>query len=453
MKIVFVFRHNGYFRYFSRVIGLLCQFGYEVIVLSIQQFKAQDIERPIKLFKEQVPDCEFQYFMPQRGLRWRLISHIRQILNYAFYFRSNHPSPLSVKRWEPFLLSPIRIGIRNPTFRKILISNKFQTFLKKIERLSPPEKRAIDWLKENSPDVVVASPGVFASTLDLELIKAARSSKIPTIVALASWDNLTTKGTFHVYPDHLFVWNQPLLKEAVEIHDVKKEKVVITGAPSFDVWFEMSPELDVDTFCRQVGLDPEQPYIVYLSSSKPIAGDESHFVRKFAGAVWENEQTRNFSIVVRPHPTNAEIWNGFAMDNVIIWPKGGDLPDTPESLQSYYDTLYHSMAVVGVNTSAFLEAAVVDKPCLTIMNDYYRHSQSGLGHFQHLLNGNFIEIANTYAQAAEKLANIHLGMDEKAGKRKVFVKEFIRPRGLDLSASKRMADVIESIVKKKQLIQ
>ena len=447
MKIVFVFRHNGYFRYFNGVIRLLCERAHDVIILSKQQFKARDIERPIKLFKDEVPDCEFEYFSPQRGLRWRLISHIRQVINYAFYFRSGHPSHLSVKRWEPFLLPPIRIGIKNPAFKKILVSNGVQKALKEIAPLFPPERRAMDWLRANSPDVVIVTPGVFASTLDLEFLQAAQSLDILTIVLIASWDNLTTKGTFHVYPDHVLVWNQALLKEAVEIHNIYKEKVVITGAPSFDPWFEMKPMLDADSFRRQVGIDPDQPYIGYLSSSRPIAGDETHFVRKFASALLANEKTRNCSIVLRPHPTNAGIWEDFAMDNVIIWPRGGDLPDTPQSLQAYYDMLYHSAAVIGVNTSAFLEAAIVDKPCLTIMNDYYQHTQAHLGHFRHLLAGDFIEIANSFSEAAELLDEIIDGEDRKIDNRRQFVEQFIRPLGLHESASRIMADVIEAIAR------
>ena len=446
MNIAFVFRHNGYFRYFNNVIGILCKRGHDVTVLSRQQFKAQDIARPIKLFQEQLPDCEFQYLAPQRGLRWRINSIIRQIIDYAFYFKSDHPSPLSVKRWEPFLFPPIRLGVKNRFFKKILISDAVQRIFQKLETISPPEPRAIDWLKENAPDIVVGSPGVFASTLDLEFLKAAQSLQIPTVIAVASWDNLTTKGTFHLSPDHVIVWNQPLLEEAVRLHNIPKEKVIITGAPSFDSWFDMNPVSDRNSFCQQVGIDSHKPYIVYLGSSRPIAGDESQFVCEFVSELMENEQTKDITVLVRPHPTNAEFWNDFSVKNAIIWPKGGDLPDIPQSLQSYYDTLYHSIAAVGINTSAFLEAAIVGKPCLTILNDYYRHSQSGLGHFQHLVDGDFIEISSSFSEAAERLAKIKLGIDRMKENRKNFVKEFVRPIGIDQSPSQKMAEEIESIL-------
>ena len=84
------------------------------------------------------------------------------------------------------------------------------------------------------PDVVVASPYIFSLSREVEYVKAARSLGIPTVVVVLSWDNLTSKGTFHVLPDLTLVWNSALAEEAASLHDVPKEKLVVTGAPVFD---------------------------------------------------------------------------------------------------------------------------------------------------------------------------------------------------------------------------
>ena len=44
-------------------------------------------------------------------------------------------------------------------------------------------------------------------------------------------------------PDYTFVWNEALVKEATTLHDVPKDRLIITGAPPFDFWFELQPSL------------------------------------------------------------------------------------------------------------------------------------------------------------------------------------------------------------------
>jgi hypothetical protein len=117
----------------------------------------------------------------------------------------------------------------------------------------------------------------------------------------------------------------------------------------------------------------------------------------------------------------------------------------PSAKQAYYDTIFHSQAVIGVNTSAFLEAAILDKPCITVITPDSQSKQSGLGHFQHLINGGFLEVATDYAEAASRIGAILGGKDSRKNQRKQFVREFIRPRGLKIPASRIIAEVIEAL--------
>ncbi len=73
--------------------------------------------------------------------------------------------------------------------------------MKRIETLVPPDPGITRWLEDYRPDVVVASPFIFPVSKELEYIKAAKALSIPTVGAVLSWDNLTSKGTFHVIPD------------------------------------------------------------------------------------------------------------------------------------------------------------------------------------------------------------------------------------------------------------
>jgi hypothetical protein len=319
--------------------------------------------------------------------------------------------------------------------------------LRWLERLIPPDRAITEWLRTHQPDAVVASPYIFPLSREVEYIKAARALGIPMAVIVLSWDNLTSKGTFHVQPDLTLVWNSALADEAAGFHDVPRERLIVTGAPTFDFWYVMKPTPDYGAFVGKVGIDASKPFVLYLCSSHFIAQNEHRYVAEFARALREYPATRDVSIVVRPHPLNDAIWKGFSLDGVAIWPRSGEWVDLPDAKQNYYDTVFHCVAVVGVNTSAFLEAAILDKPCITVLSEASKSKQSGLSHFQHLLNGDFIEIAESYPEAAAVLADILAGRDERQEQRRQFVRDFIRPHGVDQPVSPLMADIIEGIAR------
>ena len=166
----------------------------------------------------------------------------------------------------------------------------------------------------------------------------------------------------------------------------------------------------------------------------------------FLEGIHRHPDTENVNVVIRPHPIHADQWSEFSAQKCRVWPRRGGDPGSPESRQGYYNVLYHSIAVVGVNTSAFLEAAIADKPCVTIMTEHYRHTQvDGFYHFRHLLNGGFLEVAESFTESAEIISNILSGNDAKALQRRAFVREFIRPRGLAKPASQVLAETITSL--------
>jgi hypothetical protein len=66
---------------------------------------------------------------------------------------------------------------------------------------------------------------------------------------------------------------------------------------------------------------------------------------------------------------------------------------------------------------------------VTILTERYQATQTGRGHFQHLVKADFLETAYGFSQAATVIQRILAGEDEKAGNRRKFVNEFVRPCG------------------------
>ena len=87
------------------------------------------------------------------------------------------------------------------------------------------------------------------SPSELGDVQAARALGIPSCLAVAGWDNLTTKGLIHECPDRVFVWNEAQAAEARDLHGVPAEAIAVTGAPAYDHWFGWEPASGRDAFC------------------------------------------------------------------------------------------------------------------------------------------------------------------------------------------------------------
>lgn len=445
--------HTQYFRHFDKTVRILSNRGHDIkIVMGGEGHKPNLTDRIVRAAQEEVELCEFNEPLLRQD-RWvSLLGLLRLLTNYATYFRPGHPSQELAARLQKYFSPQQWKILEKPWIKRLLTSSIAQWILRFVEGLVPPERSIVQWIESIKPDVVVSSPYIMRA-YEVEYLKAAKALKIPTVFALASWDNLTTKGTAHVRPDLSLVWNQPLCDEAVKIHNLPPQDIVITGAPTFDYWFEMKPSLSRIEFCRNAGMDSDQPFIVYLCSSRGMIEGETRFIQDLACQLEKNPGTHDAILLVRPHPWNVLEWDDLRVGNVRVWPEQGNLPDIPEVKQNYFDTLYYCAAAIGINTSAMLEAAIADKPCLTIIDERYRRSQTGMGHFRHLLNGDFLEVAYSYEEAAQNLTAILQGRDLKSESRRRFVHEFIRPHGVNRPVSEIVARVIELAAQRKGAAQ
>ncbi len=453
MRILFTMAHTGYVRHFSAVVKELCRRGHSVEMLFPPKLQKNKYDGALQDCLQHAEGLTAGWLRPRRDVWHWILRSIRETINYAWYLRHNRASPCAVRRQLRSLPLLARAAVGVPGVRGVLSTDKAFQFLRRVEPRTPPDRAITRLLSEKKPDVVFASPFILRDSEELEYVKAANALNIPTIVAVASWDNLTTKGTFQLLPKVTLVWNEALAREVVELHEVPDDTVCVTGSPTFDEWFNLGPQVTRSDFCSQVGVNPDRPLVLYLCSSTFICRDEHLLVEHVAKLLLHSKVpgVNDTLMLVRPHPLNASIWKRFAADNVIVWPQGGDPPDNPVSRQRYYDSLYHCTAVMGVNTSAFLEAAIVDKPCICLLSNRYRLTQSEMAHFHHLLNGNFLEIAHEDREVEATLKRIIEGKDTKAADRKSFIKEFLRPCGLEQPAAHTMASAIEAVASGRDL--
>jgi hypothetical protein len=100
--------------------------------------------------------------------------------------------------------------------------------------------------------------------------------------------------------------------------------------------------------------------------------------------------------------------------------------------------------VVGINTSAQIEAAIVDRPVHTILAEEFRQTQLGTLHFPYLIAEDFghLYAARTFEEHAALLEDSLDGGSHERNER--FLLRFVRPFGLDVAAAPKVVEELEA---------
>jgi hypothetical protein len=322
------------------------------------------------------------------------------------------------------------------------------TALAHAERHVPPDPTLVEFVRSQRLDVAVVISRFNIGSMQTDIVKSAGAAGVPCGVVAYSWDNLSNKGLMHAAPDRLFVWNAIQRDEAVQLHGLPVEDVVVTGAPRFDRLFASPPRPDRSALLRDIGLDPARRVVLYVGSSSFVAPREPEFVDKWLAAVRRAPEpdAASANVIVRPHPNTAKeggAWRAWAerpRPEGVALAGGGFEPD-----QDLLDQIVVSDAVVGLNTSAELEAAILDKPVLTVSAGDLAPGQEGSVHFRYLLEGGVLAAA-TLTEHVDQLARA-LRDDPSGEARRRFVEAFIRPRGVDVPVSPTLADEITALAR------
>ena len=256
-----------------------------------------------------------------------------------------------------------------------------------LERSVPDDPAIRGFLEAQRPDAVLITPLITLGSAQIDYLRTARSLGIPTALCVWSWDHLSSKALIREAPDRVFVWNETQKREAVQLHGVEPASVEVTGAQCFDKWFDRRPSRGRETFCREIGLRSTAPFVLYVCSA-PFVGSqpEAPFVVEWVRRLraHESPRLRDVPVLIRPHPSRRREWEGLdlsGLGDVVLW---GDNPVDDRSRDDYFDSLFHSAVVVGLNTSAFIEAGIVGRPVYTILLPEWHENQMGTVHFRYL---------------------------------------------------------------------
>jgi hypothetical protein len=309
LRIVFFLLATNFDRSFACFLEALLERGHAVEVVI--EKRKRDAELPagagdaFASLARRFPSFSSAQ-LPAQGDPWlALRTRIRLAIDFLRYlepeFRDAGPLRARARARAPFLLRLLERVLVRPGARTQLAS-----FLRSLDARIPISAERRDALAARRADVVLVSPLVGLGSAQSDWVRLAAELGIPSVLPVASWDNLTNKGVLKEIPRQTLVWNEAQAREATELQGVPADRVVVTGAHSFDHWFGWRPSTAPDEFTAQVGL-PAGPFLLFACSSRFIAEDETHFVREWVERLRssEDERLRELGVLVRPHPQNA----------------------------------------------------------------------------------------------------------------------------------------------------
>lgn len=239
-----------------------------------------------------------------------------------------------------------------------------------------------DLIEEVNPAIVVCNfaLGTSERALDRYLAASAKKKRIPLVIQMNGWDNLTTKGMFAFRPDLLLVWTKIMKDEAVMYHNFNPEEVMITGCPGHDVFFNKRNFLvnSREDFLKNLRLNPKNKTITYAAGGFGTYPEESALIK----SMYLNLRTHfgdKFQLLVRPHPVFKKeefeeleelIRNN---DNLVIdfpgnlkkqYGVGADL--NKQALSHFVETLYYSDVVINFFSTINIDACALDTKVINL---------------------------------------------------------------------------------------
>ena len=127
-------------------------------------------------------------------------------------------------------------------------------------------------------------------------ISSAKKLDINTITIVTNWDHPTTRGYELINSNQYLVWGKSMRDEIIKYHDIKPNKVNITGSVIFDMYSEPTFILSTNQINSNYNNNIPKKYVLFLTHSPyyPYNLELVKYIRK--------QLQNDITLIIRLHP-------------------------------------------------------------------------------------------------------------------------------------------------------
>jgi CDP-glycerol glycerophosphotransferase (TagB/SpsB family) len=274
---------------------------------------------------------------------------------------------------------------------------------------------------------------------------AARRLGLPQMGYVASWDHTVGKGVISPFVDRYVVQNDVMRDDLVRYHEIRPERVSVTGWPQTDVYHRRRPREDYEALLRSYGLDPGRPLVLVMGNTPTNAPYEISFVERVVRWWDESGGHERFSLLFRPHPRDRDWEERFS---AAIARQGVHVQSPSYTdLEVLATLLQHGSCVVSNAGTIVLDSLVNDRPTVCVLYDEGAPAgeswaaKNVLGeHYRQLMESTAFYRAHDFQEVARWIERALENPEELSEERRRVAREVVGE--VDGRAAERVVDVI-----------
>jgi hypothetical protein len=288
---------------------------------------------------------------------------------------------------------------------------------------------------------------------------------LPSMAAILSFDNLTTRSWIPFTFDSYLLWNR---HNVAQLHrgypETLDRDVRVVGSPQFDFYWDPKCIREEREWRRSTGLPPDRPVILFGGGYYTCAPHEPRFLQQIDQAIESGEIPGRPVILFRRHPVDPlDRWEPVLRQAKHIvhddpWRLGskvlGHTNVQQEDIAKLASTLYHSQVHVNVASTMMVDGSIFDRPQV---GPAYDDSPGGKyhaaalecyrqEHFLPVYESGGLSIARNRRELAQAVRSAFLNPEEKRVERARIVSEICTYN--DGRCTGRVATAIESFLGK-----
>lgn len=293
--------------------------------------------------------------------------------------------------------------LRAKRLRKLAQPDRYDRHRKTVESYMGLNPDILRLTLSHHPDFFIL-PSALLDYLTDDVLQLSNALGIPTLMLVAGWDSLSSKGLIYHHPTMTGVWGEQTKHHAIEIQRLNAEDVYLVGAPQYEK-FHRDPALEKMSLREMHGLPAKKPLILFAGSFRTF--DETELLQRVEEAIALG-LLPDLHVIYRPHPWRSARkveenfldykWNHVTMDPDVVKTYQAEKklgieasPDDFLFRLTHLTQLYQAVdAVISPMSTVLLEALMFSLPTMAVAFGDGKHSWSAdkgsqMAHFEEFL--------------------------------------------------------------------